>query len=377
LRATNIITWFASGITALFAVWRLADGSAHWKFTALASVIFGSIPILHRFGALAAPLALVAIAYTWTFWITSLVGTDSGATYFFFTAAALGILMVGGENILLSALIGSVAAGSMIFLHSAIPRDTGRISDALEGSFVGNIIGSSVLLYVIVFYAVRQFTFAEDRAEHERRRSEILLLNILPSKIAERLKDHPNQTIAEAHPAASILFADMADFTARASDTTPEELVGFLNQVHKKLDALVERHGLEKIKSAGDAYMVVSGVPEAASDHAGAIARLALDIRDSLVGLVDPKGRTVPVRIGIASGPVVAGVIGTHKLFYDVWGDAVNTASRMESTGEPGKIQISSATHALLKERFALQARGLVDIRGKGRMQTWFLLGSL
>lgn len=377
LRATNIVTWFASATTALFAAWRFADGSPHWKFTALASIVFGSIPILHRFGALAAPFALVAIAYTWIFWITSYVGTDSGATYFYFTAAALGILLVGGENVLLSVLIGSVAAGAMIFLHSVIPRDTGRISGALDGSSIGNIIGSSVLLYVIVFYAVRQFTLAEDRADHERIRSESLLLNILPPQIAERLKDTPNQTIADAHPAASILFADMADFTARASDTTPEELVGFLNEVHRKLDAIVERHGLEKIKSAGDAYMVVSGVPESACDHAGAIANLALDIRDSLVGLTDPKGRTVPVRIGIASGPVVAGVIGTRKLFYDVWGDAVNTASRMESTGEPGKIQISSATHTLLKGRFALQERGFVEIRGKGPMQTWFLTGRL
>jgi adenylate cyclase len=165
----------------------------------------------------------------------------------------------------------------------------------------------------------------------------------------------------------------MAGFTARASDTAPEDLVRFLNGVYRKLDNLVERRGLEKIKTTGDAYMVVSGVPEALRDHAGALADLALDIQETLEGLVDPKGRAVPVRIGIASGPVVAGVIGTRKFFYDVWGDTVNTASRMESTGEPGKIQVAPKTRELLADRFELVERGVIEVRGKGPMQTWFL----
>jgi len=157
--------------------------------------------------------------------------------------------------------------------------------------------------------------------------------------------------------------------------TTPEELVRFLNGVYTKLDSLVERHGLEKIKTTGDAYMVVSGVPEPRPDHAAELADLALDMRDALAGLTDPKGRAVPVRIGIASGPVVAGVVGTRKFFYDVWGDAVNTASRMESTGEAGKIQVAPATRELLAGRFELQERGIIEVRGKGPMQTCFLIG--
>jgi len=147
------------------------------------------------------------------------------------------------------------------------------------------------------------------------------------------------------------------------------------NAIYTKLDSLVELHGLEKIKTTGDSYMVVSGVPQAIPHHAAALAELALDMRDALVGLVDPKGRTVPVRIGIASGPVVAGVVGTRKFFYDVWGDAVNTASRMESTGEPGKIQIAPKTRELLGDRFELEERGMIEVRGKGLMQTWFLIG--
>jgi adenylate cyclase len=218
---------------------------------------------------------------------------------------------------------------------------------------------------------------AEDLLEQEHERSESLLTNILPPHIASRLKQRANAVIADAYPEASVLFADMAGFTARASDTAPEDLVRFLNGVYTKLDNLVERHGLEKIKTTGDAYMAVSGVPEALPDHAAALADLALDIQETLQGLVDPKGRAVPVRIGIASGPVVAGVIGTRKFFYDVWGDTVNTASRMESTGEIGKIQVAPATHALLADRFEFQERGVIEVRGKGPMKTWFLIGKI
>jgi adenylate cyclase len=155
----------------------------------------------------------------------------------------------------------------------------------------------------------------------------------------------------------------------------PRNVVQFLNTVYAQFDNLVERHGLEKIKTTGDAYMVVSGVPEPRPDHAARIADLALDIRDATAGLVDAKGDAALMQIGIASGPVVAGVIGTRKFFYDVWGDAVNTASRMESTGEAGKIHVARETGDLLADGFVLEERGVIDVRDKGSMQTWFLIG--
>jgi adenylate cyclase len=296
---------------------------------------------------------------------------------FYFTAGALGILLLGAERVFLCIVIGAVATGLLIVLHIGVwPRDInfpGFPSSPL--TFVFNVLCYSAILYGIVFYAVRQYTRAEERAERERQRSESLLVNILPPSIAERLKRRPEVAIADAYPEASILFADMAGFTARASDTTPADLVQFLNSVYTRLDSLVERHGLEKIKTTGDAYMVVSGVPEARPDHAARLADLALDIRDALAGLVDPKGRAVPVRIGIASGPLVAGIVGTRKFFYDVWGDAVNTASRMESTGEAGKIQLAPETRRLLADGFELEERGVIDVRGKGPTRTWFLIG--
>jgi adenylate cyclase len=375
LRAANIGAWIAAANAGLFAVLRFFQGFAHWKYAALVSLAFALTPLLHRFGSLAAPLALVAIAYAWIFWLSINGGVANGTTFLYFTAGALGILLVGAERVSLSVLIGAVAVGLLIFLHiGASPRDAVEYPTA-RLTFVINVLFYSTALFGIVFYAVRQFTLAEERAERERERSEVLLSNILPPSVAGRLKERPGVAIADAYPEASILFADMAGFTARASDMAPNDLVQFLNDVYTRLDRLVELHSLEKIKTTGDSYMVVSGVPESRPDHAARLAELALDVRDALAGLVDPMGRAAPLRIGIASGPVVAGVVGTRKFFYDVWGDAVNTAARMESTGEPGKIQVAPKTRELLADDFEFVERGVIDVRGKGPMRTWFLIG--
>ena len=377
LRATNIVTWFGAGSVSVFVVLRFLDGSAHWKYAALVALLFCLVPLLHRFNAAAAPFAVVVIAYTWIFFITLIVGTESGATYYYLAGAALGLLLLGAEHVTISILVAAGAAVAMITLRFVAPQGVGAPPLVAYGNFIINSVGSAALLYAIVFYAMRQLMQAEQRADHERQRSERLLANILPPDIAERLKVGSDETIADAFPEASILFADMGGFTSLSSDITPQELVLFLNRVYTKLDSLVDQHGLEKIKSSGDAYMVVSGVPRPIADHAQAIAGLALEMRDSLKGLVDPKGRHVPIRIGIASGPVVAGVVGTSKFFYDVWGDAVNIASRMESSGEPGKIQLALATRQLLEGRFAFEERGVIDVRGKGPMQTFFLTGRI
>src|SRR6266568_1870191 len=380
LRAVNITTWSGAAVIVVFAIQRFFDPMpVTWELAAMAGVtapILVAVPLLHRFSPLAAPLVLVLIAYVYVFVVNSVLGTGAGTYLYFFTLTALGILFIGPEHVFLTVALGVVAGGLIIILNMIVPHDKGIVSPAalFFGHFVTNVIASSAILYGIIFYAVRQFTRAEEAAEREHLRSEGLLVNILPPSVAERLKDRVDLEIADAFPEASILFADMAGFTARASDSTPTDLVRFLNSVYTRLDSLVERHGLEKIKTTGDAYMVVSGVPEALPDHAAALADLALEIRDELAGLVDHKGRAVPVRIGIASGPVVAGVVGTRKFFYDVWGDAVNTAARMESTSEVGKIQVAPQTHELIAARFELQERGVIEVRGKGLMQTWFLV---
>jgi adenylate cyclase len=209
-------------------------------------------------------------------------------------------------------------------------------------------------------------------AEYER--SEQLLTNILPASIAERLKDPSRNIIADKYDDASILFADIADYTKRASDTTPSDLVRFLDRLYTDLDLLVDKHGLEKVKTSGDSYMVVSGVPEPRPDHIEALACLALDMAEAVADLKDPNGHAVPLRIGLGAGPVVAGVVGARKFFYDVWGDAVNVASRMETTDVEGRIQVPQDVYERLNHAFVLEERGGVDIKGKGVMHTWYLV---
>jgi adenylate cyclase len=378
LRGFNIAVWVAALIPTGMVLVRFLDGK--WKVAAadaLVATTYVSMPLLHRFGPIVAPLAFLGVSYAVIFWVTSLVGTNGAERIGYFTTTALGILIIGTERYLITILIGIVSVALIIIVEIYLPRDTGFVSPTMVflTNFSASIVVNSALLYGIIFYAVRQMERAEEAAEQAHQRSEALLRNILPPRVADRLKERPGTIIADSYSEASILFADMASFTFRAADTPPEELVSFLNGVFSRLDGLVERHGLEKIKTSGDAYMVVSGVPTERSDHVRALADLALDMREAVVGLVDGKGRAVPVRIGIASGPVVAGVVGTRKFFYDVWGDAVNVASRMESTGIPGQIQVSDEAYERMKNDFNFERRGLVDIKGKGEMQTWFLIG--
>jgi adenylate cyclase len=210
--------------------------------------------------------------------------------------------------------------------------------------------------------------------ERERQKSENLLLNILPRSIAQRLKESQS-VIADDFRSTSILFTDIVGFTKLSENLTPSELVQFLNQIFSSFDNLVEKYQLEKIKTVGDAYMVAGGFPEPRSDHAEAIADLALEMRESLAKFHTGKNQTVCMRTGIHTGPAVAGVIGIKKFIYDVWGDTVNTASRMESHGIGGQIQVSHATYNVLKDKYILKKRGIIEIKGKGRMMTYFLQG--
>ena len=216
-------------------------------------------------------------------------------------------------------------------------------------------------------------TTLEDLAA-EQERSESLLLNVLPRPIADRLKQGEDQ-IADSFAEVSILFADIAGFTSLSARLAPIEVVKMLNQIFSALDALADRHGMEKIKTIGDAYMLVSGLPTPRPDHAEAIAEMALDIQEEIAALNEKTGQELRMRIGINSGPVVAGVVGTTKFLYDVWGDSVNTASRMESHGIVGSIQVTEATYERLRSKYAFEDRGVIDVKGKGKMHTYILTG--
>jgi class 3 adenylate cyclase len=208
----------------------------------------------------------------------------------------------------------------------------------------------------------------------EQERSEGLLLNVLPAPIADRLK-RGEEPIADRFPEVTVLFADLVEFTASSDRSSPERVVQVLADLFTAFDRLATRHGLEKIKTVGDAYMVAGGLPVPQPDHAQAVAEMALAVREEAGRHRDPAGRPLQVRIGIDSGPVVAGVIGTAKFSYDLWGDTVNTASRMESTGVPGCIQVTDRAYRRLRDRYRFERRGPVQVKGKGELVTWFLVG--
>jgi len=234
-------------------------------------------------------------------------------------------------------------------------------------------VGGSVVFFLLALFATQR---AEALAalRLEQNKAEDLLLNILPRSIADKLKAD-TATIADQIEAASILFADVVDFTPLSERLQPAEVVGMLDRLFTYFDLLAERHGLEKIKTIGDCYMVAAGVPTPRLDHARAMALMALDMREAMRSKDGVGQLGLELRIGINSGPVVAGVIGRKRFLYDLWGDAVNMASRMESQGTRGQIQVTRETYELLKDEFELESRGMVAIKGKGDVETWYLVG--
>ncbi len=252
---------------------------------------------------------------------------------------------------------------------------------AADGATVEVIAGGRT--YALLAVDVPSFGFLNVYAtditalkERERlaRENERLLLNILPASIARRLREG-EPLIADRFDDVTLMFADVVEFTRLSSTMSPSELVGILNETFCAFDDLVDRHGLEKVKTIGDAYMVVGGMPERSADHTMRVAAMALDLAET-VGRIEAASRLdIRFRIGLHCGPVVAGVIGTRKFIYDVWGDTVNMASRMESLGVPGRIQVTHAVVERLSGAFRFQPRGLIDVKGKGQMPTWFLVG--
>jgi len=379
LRVLKIAAWIGAAISVAFGIFQLTIGGPVW-WLGMLNLVFGgvflAIPLLYRFGELIAPLTFFLFAYLSVGFICYTIGTGSGLQFYFLVSATLVVLVLGIERIVLASTIVAFGVAVTIALELTVPKDRGLgPSWTLTVGFVSSVIFSAVMVVATVWYAMREIDRAEKAMEAEYQRSESLLANILPASIARRLKDPTRNIIADKYDDASILFADIAGYTKRASDTTPTELVRFLDTLYTDLDALVDRHGLEKIKTSGDSYMVVSGVPQPRPDHVEALACLALDMAEAVADIKDPQGRAVPLRIGLAAGPVVAGVVGSRKFFYDVWGDAVNVASRMESTDVEGRIQVPHSVYERLKDDYVLEERGDVEVKGKGLMHTWYLVG--
>jgi adenylate cyclase len=379
LRVLTVTTRIGAVISLFFGVQGLFVGQdVVWiAMVNLASgAIFLMIPLLYRFGELVAPLVFYFVAYATITVVCWHLGTGSGMPFYYLLAATLMVLILGVDHLVLASALAAFGGATVIALEILVPYNRGVQPDwAFKSGFILTVISAFVMVVAVAWYALRETRRARLAMEAEYERSETLLTNILPATIAQRLKDPSRNIIADKYDDASILFADIAGYTKRASDTTPSDLVRFLDRLYTDLDALVDRHGLEKVKTSGDSYMVVSGVPEPRPDHIEALACLALDMADAVADLKDPQGRAVPLRIGLAAGPVVAGVVGARKFFYDVWGDAVNVAARMETTDVEGRIQVPQDVYERLNDAFLLEKRGEVDVKGKGVMHTWYLVG--
>jgi class 3 adenylate cyclase len=309
------------------------------------------------------------------------LGWGFGAQYYLLPAIPAAVLppLKRWQHATLIALVIAAFTGLFFYSRSHAPLTPVdprllNLANTFNIAFVA-FVGFGVTTFILLFW-IAVAERAEAALEVERARSEALLHNVLPDAIAARLKVE-SSGIADQFENASILFADIVNFTIFSRGLPADRVVALLDEVFSRFDALVDACGLEKIKTVGDAYMVAAGIPVPRADHAAATADLALEMRRTWDAYILAAGLDLKLRIGINSGPVVAGVIGKRRFLYDLWGDAVNTASRMESYGIPGEIQVTETTYALLKDAFRFDERGVIDVKGKGPLRTYLLRGPL
>jgi len=369
-----------TGIVTAFAVvwglvyWLLGEPGAgiiplgYSVLTAINLVIFSRTK-RYRLFRTTQLLLLLILPFALQFVLGGFVG--GSAVTLWGLMAPLGALVMQGRREAVAWMI----AFSVLLVASLVLQPSMEIeNDLREGVvplfFLLNIFAVSLTAFLVLNYFVGQRDRIQAQLEIEQAKSDTLLLNVLPEEVAEDLKNH-GETKARSYESVSVLFADLVGFTSYAESVSPDEMIALLTAVFTRFDEIAERHSVEKIRTIGDSYMAASGVPVARADHAEILARAALEMIEYV------SGADVEFRVGINSGPLVAGVIGTTKFQYDIWGDTVNTASRMESSGEPGRIQISERTYELLKGHFECVPRGLVKMKGKGELPTWWLVREL
>lgn len=328
------------------------------------------VPALHRINEICAGLVIGGTEGVALLGLVALLGRNSGIQLNMVVGAAASFFILGTDHLRLSIAVAVLffvahVAAWLLFPAAAVPVESGFLVQL----YLSSAVTTFAITVSIIYYALR----LAERAEAE---TEALLRNILPGEIVDRLRANPNQPIADAFGEASILFSDIQSFVPLSRRLGAERTVAMLNEMMSRFDALAAKYGVEKIKTIGDAYMAVAGLPQPAPDHAARLARMALEMFAAKDAAAARFGETIRIRIGIASGPVMAGVIGTHKFSYDVWGDAVNLAARLESSGVPERVQLSAEAFRALEPYFECECRGEVEIKGVGPQETWFLVGS-
>jgi class 3 adenylate cyclase len=377
---TNIIAMLGVVFTLGFAPILLISGSPVFPLLQIAYAL-GYLPTfwLNRRGhTTAATTWLVLSCHLLAVAQVLVEGTELDVHLFFLLHTMLPFVVFAPRHNKVMFTLSALAGLDMVLvvaLGDHLPR-LGPVISPERLQIIRPILlgGLFATLAACAHYARRATLIAEAALDRAHQRSEELLLNILPPSIARRLK-LKGGTIADGFAGVSVLFADIVGFTRLSSRLPPERIVEVLNDLFCRFDDLAGRLGLEKIKTIGDCYMVAGGLPEPRADHAEAVAEMALAMLGIVTEMAARTGEALSIRIGIHSGPVVAGVIGKRKFIYDLWGDTVNIASRMESHGIPGAIQLTDASRRLLDGKYRLALRGTIEVKGKGAMETWLLEG--
>jgi adenylate cyclase len=329
------------------------------------------VPLAHRLHETAGGLLIVVAEYIGLFVLTAYLGHPSGVQVQYFIAGAAPFVVFGIGRLWLIVVV--VLIGLVLHLAAWFMFPPGQAwlraeRDVLDSIYTSAAITTFGLIAATVYYAFRL-------AEKAKAETDGLLRSILPDSVVDRLKDKPGEPIADAFDDASVLFSDLAGFVALAKSLGPARTVELLNRIVREMDELAAQHGVEKIKTIGDAYMAAAGLPDPVPDHAERLARFALDMQAVIARLRRETGLGLELRIGMALGPVMAGVIGTDKFNYDVWGDTVNLASRLEQAGERGRIHVSANMRERLGNAFRFEDHGDVGIKGIGVERGWFLVG--
>lgn len=375
LKILNVIAILIAIANSLYAIQLAATdydmmAPAVW-LNAFLALLAATVPFAHRINDIAGGLILVTAEFIALYGFTWFFSRSAGAPLQYMVAAAAPFVIFGLRRLWLVLAIVALALLGHLISWLNFPTEnayTAMRPDVLNSLYIQGAVTTFALIAACVYYA---FSLAE-RAKAE---TDAVLRNVLPDSVVERLKSNPDETIFDSFPSASILFADITGFVATARALGPEKTVELLNRLVRSFDALAQSHGVEKIKTIGDAYMVASGVPIPRNDHLIPLADMALDMLDETARISKAEGVPIALRIGMAAGPIMAGVIGTKKFSYDVWGDPVNLASRLESASAPGKILLCPACKTDLAGSFTFESRGFIDIKGVGQQETWYLIG--
>jgi adenylate cyclase len=375
LQTLNAMAYLIVVLSTIYAAIYALDDVVTYRWVVTVNLTLAavglSVPLANRIHELAGGLLIVLSEPMALLALVSVLGRDSGIQLNLIVGAAAPLVIFGlGRMGLVTAVIALCFALHVAawFLFPPGKAMLGIAPELINQLYVSSAFTTFIVIAALFYYAFR----LTEQAEAE---TEAVLRNILPDSIVERLKARPGQPIADSFAEASVLFADLKGFVTLSRALGAERTVAVLNDLTHGFDALAAAHGVEKIKTIGDCYMAVAGVPEQLPDHAARMARMALAMREVADQTARRAGIDLSLRIGIASGPLMAGVIGARKFTYDVWGDPVNLAARLESTGEAGRIHVAAETRAKLADQFDLAHRGAIDIKGVGPQETYFLIG--